>query len=112
MNPKENSKVAWISNNLKLTVNEIDPSEPSQESYFITNYAVTLHRAVTNKCDVTNFHFHAPSEHTLNGDRLDIELHVNHAWDTELKDLVLTKTLIGVWFSVDNYDRSLSHEST
>lgn len=46
------------------------------------------------------FHFHAPSEHTINGKNLDLELHIVHYYkDTEDdEDGIKLGAVIGVFF--------------
>ena len=48
--------------------------------------------------------FHSPSEHLVDGERYDLELHVYHdaaAWNDTRK---IKYAAVSVFFSVDNYD--------
>ena len=45
--------------------------------------------------NITNFHFHAPSEHTINEKNFDLELHIKHMNDDG------TGSVIAVFFDVE-----------
>lgn len=48
------------------------------------------------------FHFHSPSEHTIDGSYMDLEMHTVHlAREPELGDMKYAA--MGLMFSVDNY---------
>ena len=50
------------------------------------------------------FHFHAGSEHTVEGDRMDLEMHTVHLADDEerAKKSNIKYAAVGIMFSVDN----------
>lgn len=54
--------------------------------------------------DALQFHFHAPSEHTINGVYYDMEMHVVHSLKTEFMSEKPTRNLavIGILFTVDD----------
>lgn len=52
-----------------------------------------------------NFHFHAPSEHTINGVQYDLELHIVHAMLSQYQTIGSTSrnlSVIGILFKLDN----------
>ena len=48
--------------------------------------------------DLLQFHFHAPSEHTLDGTSYDLELHFVHSDRTEIGTDKQTYAVIGIFF--------------
>lgn len=56
---------------------------------------LTIGRGVTDVYYLSQFHFHAPSEHTINGQRYDAELHLVHTnriGETLVVGVLLTQT--------------------
>ena len=73
--------------------------------------------------DALQFHFHSPSEHTINGIHTDLEMHVVHQLRNEfLGETVRILVALGILFNVDdsvgdnifftNYDPTLSNSET
>lgn len=53
--------------------------------------------------DSVSFHFHSPSEHTINGKYYDLELHIVHQIKPEYKHLTTrTHAVLGVMFEATN----------
>ena len=46
--------------------------------YFTSKVAKELFGAVGDKFEIAQFHFHSPSEHTINGEHFDVEIHFVH----------------------------------
>jgi carbonic anhydrase len=47
-------------------------------SYFYSQLAIDVYGAADNTFDAQQFHFHAGSEHTIDGVRHDLEMHTVH----------------------------------
>ena len=56
--------------------------------------------------NANQFHFHAPSEHTIDGLRYDFEMHVVHFPNTVSNGIIASA--IGIIFDVKNYDPSVT----
>jgi len=86
---------------------EDDPEAPS---FYYSEFAVSLYGSHTGRFEPTSFHFHHPTEHAINGLHDDIAFHLAHylnkpAYESES---LLAAYAVGVWFSVDGYDRAVS----
>lgn len=65
------------------------------------------------------FHFHAKSEHTINGKRYDLEMHTVHYANkrrilaesgSDGKPISLIASAVGIMFDVDDYDPTVTGE--
>ena len=72
-----------------------------------SNYASNILGA-DNKFNAIQFHFHAESEHTINGKRFDFEMHVVHLANTTKNGIIASA--MGVIFDVDDFDKSVTPE--
>ena len=58
-----------------------------------------------------HFHFHHISEHTINGDDVDLEMHISQkSSPPATKTQSIKSAPVGIFFSVDKYDSTLSGE--
>ena len=48
------------------------------------------------------FHFHAPSEHYLEGQQYDLEMHIVHTLKDEFKAPQRNKAVLGIMFQINN----------
>ena len=56
--------------------------------------------------NANQFHFHAASEHTIDGQRYDLEMHVVHF--PNILNNGIVASAIGIIFDVENYDPSVT----
>ena len=55
------------------------------------------------------FHFHAKSEHTINGKRYDFEMHTVHApGKASGNDVEIKYSALGLMFDTEDFDQSIS----
>lgn len=60
----------------------------------------------TDEFNGVNFHFHSGSEHTVNGERMDLEMHTVHTAKETKGGIGLAA--VGIMFSVEQYTAELS----
>ena len=112
LNPKEGSEMFYERMNLKMAVDQFEDDAEDKDSFIKTDFAVDIYGGQTNKFSPSSFHFHNPTEHTINGKYEEIAFHLVHymnAPDQE-EDGLLSAFAIEVWLSVDDYDRSISEQ--
>lgn len=73
-NIKKDVHLTWVGDTMKVKVH---PSE-KPKNYFTSKVAKELFGAVGDKFEIAQFHFHSPSEHTINGEHFDVEIHFVH----------------------------------
>lgn len=62
-----------------------------------------------DKFTAVQFHLHAKSEHTIDGKRYDMEMHIVHVVNEEKGDPVPIKySALGFMFDLDDYDESIT----
>mmetsp|Transcript_35901 Transcript_35901/g.55120 ORF Transcript_35901/g.55120 Transcript_35901/m.55120 type:complete len:145 (+) Transcript_35901:171-605(+) len=106
--PKEGNAIQWEMANLRMYVKD-QPDDPDM-SYYNSQVQVDIYGAPTPRFRPIQFHFHHPSEHTVNGEHIELEMHIIHKaaeWNTG--DNVID-TVVIVWFSVENFDRDISQK--
>jgi carbonic anhydrase len=59
-----------------------------------------------NEFSGVQFHFHSGSEHTINGQRLDLEMHTVHNPQESANSFIAAA--VGILFSVEEYTANLS----
>jgi carbonic anhydrase len=64
----------------------------------------------TDKFKAVQFHYHTPSEHTINGEHKDLEIHIVHAADTPNPGDKIQYGVIGVLFSVEDYTETITKQ--
>ena len=112
LDPKPGSKMFYERKNLKMAVNEFPEDAEDTFSYYKSDFAVNIYGCHTAIFEPTSFHFHHPTEHTIDGHHDDIAMHVPHYMEPdgyEGPDLFAAYAK-SVWFSVDGYDRRVSQE--
>ena len=84
---------------------DLDVAEGADPNYFISQLAGEVFGADT-KFVGQQFHFHAGSEHTIDDERYDLEMHTVH-YPEETKEGFIAAAL-GIVFSIENYTAKLS----
>lgn len=84
---------------------QTDLSGSGPANYFTSKLAETEFGGDTT-FNAAQFHFHAGSEHTIDGERYDLEMHSVHL-PAEKKGDVFAAAM-GIMFSVDKYTADLS----
>ena len=82
------------------------------DNYFKSGFAENQYDSY-DKFNAAQFHFHASSEHTINGKRYDFEMHTVHMPDADSKAGDKNKIIAsatGLIFDTENYDTSISAE--
>ena len=99
-------EVVWATSFLKIN---FPKSLLEKENIgFSSQIAVDKYKATTTRFNANEFHFHTPSEHTVNGKHMDLELHTMHKaenWDEVGRIKFAT---IALFFSVEDYRRDIS----
>ena len=79
------------------------------ENFFISNLAEDdVIRAATNKFSVESFQLRSPSEHTVMGKHLDIELQIKHNAEKFNDTANVKYGYVSLFFSVEDYDRDIT----
>mmetsp|Transcript_21898 Transcript_21898/g.34010 ORF Transcript_21898/g.34010 Transcript_21898/m.34010 type:complete len:158 (-) Transcript_21898:312-785(-) len=102
LNSKEPNIVLWVEKRVATNLHTPTAYVSSQISVDVYDAADVISRP-------TAFHFHRPSEHTIDGKYLDAEFHINHFYDDRL-DSPVWQTDVSIFFSELHYDRSISVE--
>lgn len=84
-----------------------NPKSSNKIQYFDSTYAPQYYGA-DNRYNAAQFHFHAESEHTINGKRFDFEMHVVH-FANQTKNGIIAAAM-GMIFDTVDYDKSISPE--
>ena len=91
--------------NLRMYVNDMENSE---NSYFKSQLTVDHYGAPTTHWVPIQFHFHHHAEHPVNGKNSPIEMHVIHNAEEYEPDSLIKGSVIVVYFSPTDFDRTLS----
>lgn len=84
------------------------PKDAQPDNYFDSGYSKDV-LGGEEKFTALQFHFHAKSEHTIDGKRYDLEMHTVHAPDEAKGDPVKIKySAVGLMFDTENFDTSIS----
>lgn len=84
------------------------PKDAQPDNYFESGYSKDI-LGGDEKFTALQFHFHAKSEHTIDGKRYDFEMHTVHAPDNAKGDPVKIKySAVGLMFDTENFDQSIS----
>lgn len=90
----------------------------AKANYFESQHSVDVLKGV-KKYSAAQFHFHAKSEHTINGRRYDMEMHTVHLADDDSKSRRLAEagenkgpwaSAVGIMFDRVHYDQTLTKE--
>ena len=57
------------------------------------------------------FHVHSPSEHSVNGQLYDLEMHTVHYVPKDVEKNGYVAAAVGIIFDTTNYDKSVSAET-
>jgi len=79
----------------------------TDKSYFTSTFAKETLGA-NKKFQSVQFHFHAGSEHTIDGKRFDLEMHTVH-YPPKVETAAIAAAL-GIIFDTKNYDKSVTPE--
>ena len=77
-------------------------------NYFTSEYAKSF-VGTSDKFNAYQFHFHAGSEHTIEGKRYDFEMHLLHKPE-DAKDSGVLAAVLGLIFDTKDYDKSITEE--
>lgn len=100
---RENVEVVWNGHTSQIAVNKAGQDTQTFES----QHAAKTYGASSTFTGV-QFHFHAGSEHTVDGKRHDLEMHTVHLPpDGETKNGFIASAM-GLFFSVEDYTRSVT----
>lgn len=106
-------KMSWIHNTLKVKFHETEQVLNNFES----KLAETLFGAKGTKFEALQFHFHSPSEHTINGKHTDLEIHIVHKMkmnktiDSEGNPIdpgMIQYGVVGLLFDVHHFDQTIT----
>lgn len=65
-------------------------------------------KAATDKFSVESFYLRSPSEHTVMGKHLDIELQIKHKAEKFNSTANIKYAYVSIFFSVEEYDRTVT----
>jgi carbonic anhydrase len=97
-------KVGWATNTVKVNLPPIE----TESNYFTSELAATKIGANTTRFNAVQFHFHSPSEHTVDGKYHDLEMHTVHLAEQYNETSNVKYAAVGLFFSVEDYDRSIT----
>jgi carbonic anhydrase len=102
-----------VADTTKVTLNTNPTDEPNPGvNHYTSEFAKTVFGTNSNQWDALQFHMHSPSEHTINGDYYDLEMHTVHApkGNTEPADggNGFIASAMGLVFSVDKFTADLT----
>jgi len=84
------------------------PEDSKKDNFFESGYAKD-ELGGDLKFSSAQFHFHAKSEHTIDGKRYDFEMHTVHFPDkAQGNDYTIVASALGLMFDVDDYDPSIT----
>lgn len=118
--PKDRDKVKKNFNDLRQVKLKWDRTRPNvkfsemetRENWFDSSYALELGSEGTT-FEAESLHFHSPSEHTINGEHYDLEMHIvaKVKVGNETSQTGKGKVKVGVismLFSVENFDKKIA----
>ena len=70
--------------------------------------AIDKLQASTDKFSGVQFHFHTPSEHTVDGKYYDLEMYTVHLAENWNETAKIKYAAVGLFFSVEDYDLSIT----
>lgn len=112
-NMRKDIQLTWAKNTMKVKVH---PTEV-ENNFFNSHLAEHMFGAKSMRFEAAQFHWHSPSEHTIDGKHFDLEIHVVHTQKmnaTEDEDGnpidpgKIKYAVIGLMFSVNDYDKSIT----
>lgn len=101
---RKSKKIDWQTNTVRIELEEIE----SLDNFFVSSVAKKHYNSTETRFDAIEFHFHSPSEHTLNGKYYDLEMHLVHKRKNADPKNNIQYAVVGMFFSVEEYDRSIT----
>jgi len=102
---KKEIEVKWNDHTSQITFDTEDTDAEDQNT-FGSQFSVDMNKAPAN-WDGVQFHFHTGSEHTVDGERFDLEMHTVHypkLGEGETNESKYIVAAVGILFSVENFD--------
>lgn len=100
----KNAKVV----NKGMTIQVDIPKDDQENNFFESGYSQD-DLGGDLKFTSAQFHFHAKSEHTIDGKRYDLEMHTVHVpGEAKGNDVTIKYSALGLMFDVDDYDPSVT----
>lgn len=97
-------EIKWTGDTSKVSI--IKTGQSTQK--FTSKLAGLIYKADTT-FNGQQFHFHAGSEHTIDGKRQDLEMHTVHTAATTLEKFGYAA--VGIFFSVASYDKTIDKDT-
>jgi len=101
---RKGTKVGWKDSAMAVELAEIE----TLENFFISKIGADHLKAATDKYSVTEFYLRSPSEHTVMGQHLDIELQIKHKAEKFNSTANIKSAYVSIFFSVEEYDRTIT----
>jgi len=103
---------------IQVNMPVVNSAGVSSENYFTSQHSVDV-LGGAKKYSAAQFHFHAKSEHTINGQRFDMEMHTVHLAEKDTKRRLADEKMdegktapwasaVGILFDRVNYDQSIT----
>lgn len=101
---RKGTKVGWKDKAMAVELAEIE----TLENFFESKIGADYLRAATDKYSVSEFYLRSPSEHTVMGKHLDIELQIKHKAEKFNSTANIKYAYVSIFFSVEEYDRTVT----
>jgi len=101
---RKNTQVKWSNKAMNVDLQEIE----TLENFFISHLAESNLDAATNKFSVKSFQLRSPSEHTVMGKHLDIELQIKHEAEKYNDTANIKYAYVSIFFSVEDFDKTIT----
>jgi len=110
-NPQASVALSWDRLGLNLGM-QIKPEDEEMDlsNYFTSRFAMDIYGDELDRFHPTEFHFHYPSEHTVDGKRFDVEMHVSHTTDHSGDDSGIVGASVAIFFSTTDFDNDVTAE--
>lgn len=100
----EKAKVTNLGKTIQIDI----PKDDQANNYFTSDHVPEIRKG-GDKFTAVQFHLHSKSEHTIDGKRYDMEMHIVHTVNEEKGDPITIKySALGFMFDVDDYDKSVT----
>lgn len=103
---RKGTQVSWVNKAMNVNLAEIE----TLENFFVSHLASSNLKASTNKFSVNSFQLRSPSEHTVMGKHLDIELQIKHNAESFNETANIKMGYVSIFFSVEHYDKSITEQ--
>ena len=108
-NLRNDVKIGWTKTAQKVYMDDLD----QEGNWFESDLALEF-GAPSKRFGAKQFHFHSPSEHTLNGKHYDMEMHIVHVVDPGNGSSDGSKIkygVVGLMFSVEHFNEEISTQA-